>query len=148
MKKISLIVGFIFTFFTWSFSQEVREVDNEILIDGVKVFKVKYTKLIDFSIFSLDDEELIYCMYNENETPSYYDDDYIVINFLTKKLKVETTKRDKIAVTTGVYKKSLIKLINLLITEKVMNVDGTLNEEKLNIFYEKHHENITERTIR
>jgi hypothetical protein len=74
-------------------------------------------------------------------------DDYFILNFLTEKVKIETTDISKIANFMN-SRKGMEKLIKWLIKERVLNHDGELNSERVAIFKEKYDENITERTFR
>lgn len=87
--------------------------------------------------------------YNNNETKDYFEDDYIVLNFLTAKKKIESKNiRQSISGMGMNSKKNMQKLISWLLKEKVINETGELNLDKLETFYDKYNENITERTIR
>lgn len=77
----------------------------------------------------------------------YSDDDYYVLNFLTEKVKIESRDYSHFSSFFN-SKKSMQKLIQWLIKEKVLSVDGNINKEKLEVFFEKYDENIVNRTMR
>jgi hypothetical protein len=96
-----------------------------------------------------DDEELLMYKYNDNESRDYKEDDYFILNFLTAKKKIECGDIQKVVTGLGMSsKKNMEKLITWLLKEKVIDSNGVLNTNKLDTFYEKYNENITERTIR
>ncbi len=45
-------------------------------------------------------------------------------------------------------RKNMEKLIKWLLKEKVLDSNGNLNAEKLDVFFDKYDEKITERTVR
>lgn len=94
-----------------------------------------------------DDEEILLYRYMDNETSKYFDDDYYVLNFLTEKIKIESSDFTKIFNIMN-SRKGMEKLIKWLLKERVINQDGVLNPDRLAIFKEKYDENITERTLR
>ena len=147
MKKTSLIL--VFLVFQLSFSQKVEIKDDLIYFDNKETLKFIKNDLIEFSILSLNDDEIIYSNFHNNETETYYEDDYIVINFISEKIKVESTKDENAISGLGLNsKKNLKKLIEWLVKEKVIKLDGTLDKDRIAIFYDKFNENITNRTVR
>jgi hypothetical protein len=131
-------------------AQEVEIKDDKVLVDGKAILKYEKVNFFQHSFYSLtDDEELLMYRYSENETKSYQDDDYLILNFLTAKKKVECSDITKAVTGLGMSsKKNMEKLITWLLKEKVIDVNGALNLTKVDTFYEKYNENITERTIR
>lgn len=149
MKKIFLLPLLFVLGITATYSQNISLKDDKILYNNLEILKYKKLDAIEFSIFTLNDDEIIYSKFHNNETPKYYDDDYVVMNFFAEKKKVESSKDEMVISGLGLnYKKNLVKLINWLMNEKVLNTVGTINKDKLDIFYEKYHENISARTIR
>lgn len=124
--------------------------DNKVLVDGKEILKYEKINAFQHSFYSLtDDEELLMYKYSDNETQSYHQDDFIILNFLTAKKKIETTDVMKAVSGLGMNsKKNMEKLIAWLLKEKVFDANGVFNTAKLDTFYEKYNENITERTIR
>jgi len=73
----------------------------------------------------------------DNETISYIGDDFIKIHFIELDLLCE--------ISSGYGRKAII---NKLLKEKVLGLDGKFNEEKAKRFVKKYDENITNRTVR
>lgn len=130
------------------FSQEVTIKDDKVLLDGKQILKAEKINVAQYSFFSMkDDEEVLLYRYMDNETPRYVNDDYFILNFLTEKTKVESTDMTKISNFMN-SKKGMEKLIKWLLKERVINHDGELNADRVAVFKDKYHENITERTLR
>src|ERR1051325_9117361 len=77
-------------------AQEKPKVDLKkgvVYINGKAVLKYEKSGMgTQCSFFHLnDDTEILLYQYKDNETSNYHDDDYIVLNFLTEKKKIETT---------------------------------------------------------
>ena len=148
IKKLLFTLSVMFGFDA-AYSQDVSVKDGKILYNDSVILKYEKHDAIEFSIFTLKDDEIIYSKWHNNETPRYSDDDYVILNFLGEKRKVESTKDEMVISGVGLnYRKNLIKLINWLMKEKVLRTDGSIDKDKLEIFYEKYNENITARTIR
>ncbi|AZA82095.1 hypothetical protein C1637_10335 [Chryseobacterium lactis] len=130
------------------FSQNVTIKDDKVLLDGKQILKAEKINLAQYSFFSMknDDEVLLY-KYMDNETPSYVSDDYFILNFLTEKVKIESTDLGKVSNFMN-SKKGMEKIIKWLLKERVLNQDGELNPDRLSVFKEKYDENITARTLR
>jgi len=144
----------VFTFFllllsfNLFFSQEAIIKDDQILLHGKQILKVEKINIAQYSFFSMkDDEEILLYRYMDNETPKYVNDDYFILNFLTEKVKIESTNISKIANFMN-SRKGMEKLIRWLIKERVLNHDGELKPDRVQIFKEKYDENITKRTLR
>ncbi|HCN48229.1 MAG TPA: hypothetical protein DIT10_03920 [Chryseobacterium sp.] len=130
------------------FSQEITIKDDKVLLDGKQILKAEKINVAQYSFFSMkDDEEVLLYRYMDNETPRYVNDDYFILNFLTEKTKVESTDMTKISNFMN-SKKGMEKLIKWLLKERVINHDGELNADRVAVFKDKYHENITERTLR
>ena len=130
------------------FSQDVVIKDDRVLLDGKQILKAEKINVTQYSFFSMaDDEEILLYRYMDNETSKYFDDDYYVLNFLTEKIKIESSDFTKIFNIMN-SRKGMEKLIKWLLKERVINQDGVLNPDRLAIFKEKYDENITERTLR
>lgn len=145
----------LFTFFlfvismSFYFSQEVVIKDDKVLLDGKQILKAEKINVAQYSFFSMknDDDEVLLYKYMDNETPKYPNDDFYILNFLTEKVKIESSDMTKISNFMN-SKKGMEKLIKWLLKERVINHEGELNPDRLSIFKEKYDENITERTFR
>jgi hypothetical protein len=149
-NKLMLFMMLFFCVSNLVTAQEVEIKDDKVLVDGKAILKYEKVNFFQHSFYSLtDDEELLMYRYSENETKSYQNDDYLILNFLTLKKKVECSDITKAVTGLGMSsKKNMEKLIAWLLKEKVIDVNGVLNPTKVATFYEKYNENITERTIR
>lgn len=145
MKKIFFIAAFVIAAVTCVSAQEVEYKDGKILVDGKAMWKCDKINAIEYSFYTLEgDDEVLSLRFSDNGTPRSVDDDYIILNFLTQKTKVETTDVSRIA--SGFNQNKMIrKLIAWLLKDKVIATDGTFNRDKLDNFYQKYNENITTR---
>ncbi|HLO73067.1 MAG TPA: hypothetical protein VK164_03950 [Flavobacterium sp.] len=150
MRKLFLSIIFSIIGSSFLNAQEVEIKDDQVLLDGVAILKYEKINVSQHSFYSLDtDEEILLFKWHDNETNQYTQDDYIILNFLTLKTKVETTNVELIISGLGMNsKKNMQKLVKWLLKEKVIDNKGTLNSAKVEIFYEKYNEDITERTSR
>ncbi|MEA1850391.1 MULTISPECIES: hypothetical protein [Chryseobacterium] len=149
MKTKKLLTLFLLiSGLSFYFSQEVVIKDDKVLLDGKQILKAEKINVLQYSFYSMkDDEEILMFRQMDNETPKYMDDDYYVLNFLTEKTKVESTDFTKILNFMN-SRKAMEKLIKWLLKERVINNDGELNPERVQTFKEKYDENITDRTFR
>jgi hypothetical protein len=146
-KKLLTVFTLLLSFNLY-FSQEVTIKDDKVLLDGKQILKAEKINMAQYSFYTMkDDEEILMYRYMDNETPKYSDDDYFILNFLTEKIKVESTDFSKILNFMN-SRKGMEKLIKWLLKERVINSNGELNPERVQIFQEKYNENITERTFR
>jgi hypothetical protein len=130
------------------FSQEVVIKDDKVLLEGKQILKAEKINVAQYSFFTMkDDDEILMYKYMDNETPTYVDDDYFILNFLSEKTKVESKDFTKIANFMN-SRKGMEKLVKWLLKERVINNEGELNPDRVQIFKEKYDENITERTLR
>ncbi|WP_407484210.1 hypothetical protein [Elizabethkingia meningoseptica] len=153
MKKMKKKLTLFFLLLLFSFNnmhaQEVSIKDNKIEINNVPVLRYEKVTSEQYSFYNLNDDEILLFRYNNNETPNYSNDDFIVLNFLSNKRKVETKDIEKAMAGIGWNsKKNITKIINWLLKEKVLTPEGAINPDKLDIFVEKYDGNITNRTIR
>ncbi len=147
IKKL-LPVFLLILSFNLYFSQEVVIKNDKVLLDGKQILKAEKINVAQYSFFTMkDDEEILMYKYMDNETPVYQNDDYFILNFLTEKTKVESKDFTKIANFMN-SKKGMEKLVKWLLKERVINNEGELNPDRVQIFKEKYDENITERTLR
>lgn len=149
MNKLFLSIAFILI---GSFinAQEVEIKDDKVLLDGTQILKYEKINILQHSFYSIEsDDEILLFKWHDNETSQYNEDDYIILNFLTAKVKVETTSVEHVISGLGMNsKKNMQKLVKWLIKEKVLDSKGNLNTEKLQTFYDKYNEDITQRTSR
>jgi hypothetical protein len=149
-KKLLLIA--IIALFSSTVKAQEKEVeikDDKVLLDGSAILKYEKISLYEHSIYSLDDDEIISYRYSDNETPKIFEDDYFVLNFLPQKVKVESTSVTHTIAGLGLNsRKNMQKLIKWLIKEKIINTDGSINNDKVENFHQKYNEDIVRRTVR
>ena len=132
MKKLFFfIISFISIL---SFSQEVKLKKGNVIVDDVAWMKYQDCGAFDrtCSLLNLNNEELIFFKFVnvEGALPSTTANSkgtlsYVEIKFLGFNKSFEIQKRQK-------------DIIELLYNSKVMNTDGTLNQEKAAILIEKY----------
>ncbi|HKX86283.1 MAG TPA: hypothetical protein VJL37_06405 [Flavobacterium sp.] len=147
MKQQLFILGFILLAPFAINAQEVVIEKDKVLLDGTPILKYEKINLINHSFYTLNDDEILNFRSFDNETPKYPDDDYYILNFINEKIKVESTDYSRIMSFMN-SRKMCEKLVKWMLKDKVLNTDGTVNPQKLEVFVQKYHENITERTIR
>lgn len=152
MKKFKLVnAAFIMLIAVTTANAQEVEVEikkDKVLLDGKEFLKYEKENVWNQSFYSLGDgEEIIHYRFNNNGTDSYFEDDYFILNFLNEKIKIESSQTSRTTVLMST-KKSSEKLIKWLLKDKVLNADGTINKEKLDNFYDKYNEDITNRTVR
>jgi hypothetical protein len=145
--KIKLLLAAVLFGINFMFSQEVKIKKDKIFVDGNLFLKYEKINVNTHSVYDLDDNEILFVSFKDNETPQYLDDDFYILNFTTEKIKIESSDYSRIASFMN-SKKTMQKMIKWLLKDKVINKDGTINSEKLELFFEKYDENITNRTIR
>lgn len=148
MRTLFLTLIFM-TAYTFMYGQTVELSDNLIKIDGQAVLKFEKNKMASFSIYNMDGDELLMYRLHDNDTPGDGNDDYYILNFIIEKKKIEAMPASN---TTGLIgmnvKKTSEKVVNWLLREKVLNTDGTLNADRIDIVISKYDENIQNRTFR
>ena len=119
-------------------AQKVKLKDGKILIDKQEVlsYEMKSYKT-EFVVYELGTKnELFTAIYFDTGTKEDRTDDYIKVTFTASGKSFETSK--------AYFRKYLIKWF---IEQGVLNLDGTLNEDKIDAFIKKYDENISKRTI-
>jgi hypothetical protein len=120
-------------------AQEVKLKKDQILVDEKPTFE--YDKSgFEFHIYKLGTkDEIIYILHNNNSTQQYLEDDYKKIIFLNQKVTIESS----------VFRARGFKyIVELMLKEKVLDLEGNISTDNLEKFAAKYNENITERTIR
>lgn len=121
--------------------------NNTIVIDGAAVLKYTKTNMANWSFYDMNENEIVFFKLADNGTPSYRDDDYMIINFLTENTKVESNDFSHIQAAFNVNK-SIEKFVVWMLKEKVLDNKGNINPDKVATFYSKYDQNITNRTIK
>lgn len=137
-KKFLLSIALTILVSSLGFAQKVKFKKGKVLVDGKEILKIE-RQGTEATLYSLEgDDEVIYLNYESNGTLHYLEDDYIVIFFSKEEIKVETSR----------IKGSRKRVIKALIKNKVLDMNGEINLEKLKKFAKKYDENITNRTVR
>lgn len=130
-------------------AQKIEIKDDNVLLDGKKILKSEKINVFQYSFYTLDDNEILMFRMFDNETPQYQADDYYVISFLEQRVKVQCTDFSRVVSGLGMNsKKNMEKLMAWLLKEKVITPEGTVNADKVAVFYDKYDEKILERTVR
>lgn len=130
-------------------AQKIEIKDDKVLLDGKAILKSEKINVFQYSFYTLDDNEIVMFRMFDNETPQYQADDYYVINFIEQRIKVQCTDFSRVISGLGMNsKKSMEKLIGWLFKEKVLTPEGTVNPDRVGVFYDKYDEKILERTVR
>src|SRR5690606_19187227 len=124
-----------------SYAQDVKLKKDYVYIDGEQKFQYnKQSGGTEFSLYTLDKEkEIVYIVYNNNGTITYLEDNLVEITFIDVNMKIETQKFQG---------RTFSYILERLFQEKVIDLEGTVSQEKLDVFFRKYDEQITERTIR
>jgi len=121
-------------------AQKIKLSKGDVLLDGEKIMTYDREDwgIQKIHLYSISEgEEQILMIKNQNETPTYYDDDYLQIKFLPFGLEAEMKNV-----------KSWKGVIAWLVKQKLFDEDGKLVQEKVELFCKNYDENITNRTIR
>lgn len=136
--RILLTITFSVALIWNSVAQEILIKEPSVLINGKEVLKYEINTA-HVSYFNLEGDEIFMFKFFFNDVKDYY-----VLNFLTHKVKVESSDFSYVLHGYGTNsKKNIHKLISWLVKEKVIDLDGNINVDKLEIFFEKYDENLT-----
>jgi len=130
---LSILIYFTGTFIV--FSQDLKVKKDEILLDNQPFLKYEKITLAEYSIKDLAGNEILFFQTKEDPTTKLT---FMSFNFVPLKKKIES---DNIGRISGLGSKSMIdKLITWLIRDKVLNTNGTVNAEQLEIFSDKYND--------
>ena len=106
-----------------------------VFVEKKEVLKLRYS-IGYFYVSDLNTgEEMMYFRINDNETPSYFDDDYVKVFFNDSEKEFESKSHQRI-------------IMAQMINEGVFDSDWNLIEENVDKFIRKYDENISNRTVR
>lgn len=138
MNRKLMLTGLLFITAFIANSQEAQVKENKVLLDGKEILKYEKSNANEQLLYSLNDEEILMFRWNDNETPRYHDNDYFILNFLTAKKKIESNSTTHVIAGLGMNsKKNIEKLVGWPLKQKVLDTEGKINSERLDIFYEK-----------
>jgi len=140
LKNI-LLLTLTFFFVSAVNAQNVKLKKGFVLVDNEKTFEYeKRAAASEFSLYTIGrEQEVIFMLRNSNETIGYGDDDFIQITFIVDNRKLETA---------SLRGYSFKYFVEKLIKEKVLDLEGNIDSKKLDTFFSKYDERITDRTIR
>lgn len=138
-QTLLLLVFLLYT--SIAYAQTVKIKKDEVFVDGELRFKSeKRLNTTQFSLYNLSDgKEILSVIRNLNGTIGFSADDYTQIIFNGFNTRVESEQ---------INGRAFAWYVELLLKGKVLNLDGSINEENLQNFFTKYDQNITNRTIR
>ena len=112
------------------YSQEIDLKKGKVIANNNSVFKFDKRKMgSEISLFQLNtNTEVVFIEINNNNTISYLNDDYIRFVFPKNDVTIESTL---------LINKNFKEIIQLLFMNKVVDLDGNINAENLEIFKTK-----------
>jgi hypothetical protein len=103
--KNNLFILFLLLLTTLASAQKkVKIKKDKVFIDGKHVLKYEKASGQSSSIYTLNDDEILFIKYSDNETSNYNDDDYLSFNFLGEDIVVETSDLSKVPITFSTRK--------------------------------------------
>jgi len=122
------------------YSQEIKLKKGKVIIDKEARFDFENRSGRELIVRPLNtpSEELLSIIWNNNGT-SDSEDDFLQIVFTRQQVKLESARfKDEWSV----------RLLKMMINDGVLQLDGGISDEKLQAFFLKYDENITNRRIR
>ncbi|NHN27530.1 hypothetical protein FIA58_017765 [Flavobacterium jejuense] len=112
------------------YSQDIDFKKGKILADHKNIFNFDKRKMgSEISIFKLDTTtEVIYIEINNNNTISFLNDDYVRMVFPKNDVTIESTL---------LINKNFKEIIQLLFMNNVIDFDGNINAENLELFRQR-----------
>lgn len=115
-----------------------------VLLNGKEILKCKKTGPSEYSFYTLNDVEFLWFRWNSDDLPKHPMGEYFIMNFLTAQKKIESKLKTRVVAGMGMNaKKNMQKIIDWLLSEKVLNAAGEIDLSQLDIFYRKYNENIS-----
>ncbi len=139
-QKLILVISLVLFSFIQMNAQNVKLKKGKVLLDGKEIMKFEREQMgVLFYAFNLKTgDEVVFIQRKDNETPKYFDDDFLKIYFSQLDLMMEV----------GISQYTNKRVIKNLLKHKALRTEGTLDEEKVKLFIKKFDENITNRTVR
>lgn len=136
--QVAIIIISLFTY--PSHAQDVKLKKDIVTVDGEQKFQYeKRRSATEFTLYSLDKEKEILTIIRNTANSKSIDDNYVQIIFADYNVRVETIRLKGY---------TYARFLELLFKEKVLLVDGSVDEARLQTFFAKYDENVTNRTIR
>uniref|UniRef100_UPI00404A74D6 hypothetical protein n=1 Tax=Flavobacterium sp. TaxID=239 RepID=UPI00404A74D6 len=138
--KLKLLLLLLLSISYSAFSQNVKLKKNKLILDDKEIMNYElknYSTEIHLYNLNTNDEE-IFIFYHDNETRENRDDDYLKIFFIKSNKKLEVAQPFD----------SWKQRVKFLIENNVIDKDGNLIEDKIDLFVLKYNEDISKRTMR
>ena len=138
--KLKLLLLLLLSISYSAFSQNVKLKKNKLILDDKEIMNYElknYSHEIHLYNLNTNDEE-IFIFYHDNETRENRGDDYLKIFFIKSNKKLE------VALPFDSWKQR----VKFLIENNVIDKDGNLIEDKIDLFVLKYNEDISKRTMR
>lgn len=127
---------FIFFIGTWgSLAQDIKVKKDDILLDNKPFIKYEKITIVEYSIKDLSGSEILFFQTKQDQLTGA---SYLSFNFVGLKKKIESNNIGRIS-SLG-YKNMLEKLITWLVKDHVLNADGSINPEQLDVFSDKYND--------
>jgi len=112
------------------YSQDIDLKKGKVLVNHKSVFNFDKRKMgSEISLFKLDTTtEVIYIEINNNNTISYLNDDFVRVVFPKNDITIESTL---------LINKNFKEIIQLLFMNNVIDMDGNINAENLELFRQR-----------
>lgn len=112
------------------YSQDIDLKKGKVLANHKSIFNFDKRKMgSEISLFKLDTTtEVIYIEINNNNTISYLDDDFLRMVFPKNDVTIESTL---------LINKNFKEIIQLLFMNNVIDMDGNINAENLELFRQR-----------
>lgn len=112
------------------YSQDIDLKKGKVLVNHKSVFNFDKRKMgSEISLFKLDTTtEVIYIEINNNNTISYLNDDFVRVVFPKNEVTIESTL---------LINKNFKEIIQLLFMNNVIDMDGNINAENLELFRQR-----------
>jgi len=141
MNKNLLLLVIAIVISSYGYSQKVKLKKGKVLVDGKEILKYEKQSLgSEITLYSLEDEdEIADFIHDRNGTNSYVEDDFKKLFFSRDEIKIESSR---------LRARGWKYIIKTLLKNKVLDLEGNIDTEKLKKFAKKYDENITNRTVR
>ncbi|WP_445455036.1 hypothetical protein [Flavobacterium sp. HNIBRBA15423] len=130
MRKNYILLLIIMIINITGYSQDIDLKKGKVLVNHKSVFNFDKRKMgSEISLFKLDTTtEVIYIEINNNNTISYLDDDFVRVVFPKNDVTIESTL---------LINKNFKEIIQLLFMNNVIDMDGNINAENLELFRQR-----------
>lgn len=132
MKSIIMAAFFFITASQLGISQNVQIKKDVVYLEDQKILQYEKYNLAEYSLKNLNGDEILYFQIKTNPETQQ---SYLVFNFIEQKAKINSTSVSRVS-ALGV-KNMMEKMLTWLIKDGVIQKDGSINLDKLEIFAQK-----------